>query len=184
MTIAVAALEKTAQSDFWGSHGDFWVSTFIGVIGLGFTVWAVIAATGAKRAANRAARSVKMQSVAIELMDIAKELGSFDDQSILYPEAREFMREINFKLRRLIAPFQDYDELGDFVASIRENLTNTQKALSGVKPVPGAEEAAPVGTVYNAIEGYVAIIGDGVADLVGLMHTAPMNIGRSEAKTE
>jgi hypothetical protein len=184
MTICLSQIQPTAAKfDFWQYHGDFWASTLLGVIGLGLTIWAVVAAVGARTAANRAARIVRLQSVAIELMDIPKELDSFDDEQILFPAARVFLQKINFKLTRLIVPFQDYEDLGPLVTNIRETLSNAQTALNGVKPVPGAAPAPP-GTVYNAIEGDLAILGGYVAHLLGLMHARSMYIAEPEGGTE
>src|ERR1700730_6528303 len=66
-------IRRTLQMSFW-HHGDFWISTGIGIAGLGFTIWAVLEAKGAKRAAIEAGRTVKMQTVAIELMEISQKL--------------------------------------------------------------------------------------------------------------
>lgn len=160
---------------FWQYHGDFWVGTILSVISLGLTVWAALAATGAKRAANKAARTVNLQAVAIELMDIAKVLASFDDPDITFPAARDFLQGINFKLRRLITPFREYHDLGPFVNSIRDTLDNALKALKGVRPAPGAAPA-PERTVYNAIEADVSTLNTLVAELLGLMQKRSMNI--------
>src|SRR6266566_5145519 len=102
-------IQKIFQVPFW-HHGDFWISTGIGIVGLGFTMWAVLAATAAKRAAVAAGRTVKMQTVAIELMEICQKLDSLDP-AILFPDARDFLNGVNTKLRRLIAPFENYDDL-------------------------------------------------------------------------
>jgi hypothetical protein len=167
---------------FWSYHGDFWIGTALGIIGLGLTIWAVFAATGAKEAAINAGRTVKMQTVALELMGLAHELDSLDPE-ILFPAARDFLNRVNFKLRRLIAPFQDEAELALFVASIRDSLTAAKTALSGVRPAAGAAPA-PVGTVYNAIEADLATISGSVADLLGLMQTISMNIIPPEDDTQ
>src|SRR5437867_4141347 len=137
MTDRLAEIQQTLQSPFWQNHGDFWIGTLIGVIGLGFTIWAVWAATGAREAALKAGRTVKMQTVAFELMGLAHELDTLDPE-ILFPPARDFLNRVNFKLRRLIAPFQDEAELGPFVTSIRDSLMAAKTALNGVRPAPGA----------------------------------------------
>jgi hypothetical protein len=162
-----------ASSNFW-QHPDFIISTAIGLAGLGFTIWAVVAANAAKKAAVAAGRTVKMQTVAIELMEISQRLDTLNF-AIEFPEARDFLNAVNRKLRRLIAPFQDYSEFQSSVANIRESLTNAKTSLNGVRQQPGAPAASP-GVVYNAIEADLATISGYVADLLGQMETKSVNI--------
>jgi|GEM_PF-3375652 len=176
----VLQLQQILQVPFW-HHVDFWISTGIGIIGLGFTIWAVFAATGAKRAAVEAGRTVKIQTVAIELMEISQKLDSLDLE-IMFPDARDFLNGVSSKLRRLIAPFQNYQDLGPAVANIRESLSNAKTSLNAARPQPGAPPA-PVGSVYNAIEADLATISGFVADLLGLMETRAVNIPQ-EAQQE
>lgn len=166
-----------SSTPFW-QHPDFVISTAIGIIGLGFTVWAVLEARAAKKAAIEAGRTVKMHTVAIELMEISQRLDSLDF-TIDFPDARDFLNAVNRKLRRLIAPFQNYPEFEESVASIRESLTNAKASLNGVRQQPGAPAANP-GVVYNAIEADLATISGYVADLLGHMETKSVNIPQPE----
>jgi hypothetical protein len=67
-----------------------WSNAGVGVVGLGFTLWAVRQATGAKQAAQRAEQSVRRHNAEVDfasLARMAKELHGFVEGGMM-PEAR------------------------------------------------------------------------------------------------
>ncbi len=69
------AILDTVQSI---SHFDFWTATIIGLIGVFFSILAYREASKAKRAANAAGRTVKIQTVTIDLNELAQKLAKLD----------------------------------------------------------------------------------------------------------
>jgi hypothetical protein len=165
-----------AMIPFW-KDWPFWISSVIGIAGLVFSFLAFREAKQAKRAATEAGRTVKIQTVAIELTEILQGLDSLDP-AILYNEARDFISTLSRRLRRLVSPFQNDPDLATTVTSIRETLTNVKAALNSVRPTAGAAQPLPPNAVYNAVESDLVTINGFVADLLGLLEaksfTAPV----------
>ncbi|MGD0631984.1 MAG: hypothetical protein ABR987_21850 [Terracidiphilus sp.] len=99
-----------------------WSNAGIGVVGLGFTLWAVAQATGAKSAAREARQAVYQRNAAdalVEIVLIAEQLNA----SVLYEhwvEASMQMRELAFRIPR------DREEFARFLASDGDKLRSVE----------------------------------------------------------
>jgi hypothetical protein len=156
---------------------EFWVSTVIGLVGGGFSVLGFMAARraageaqSARVAAQHAASAVKVQTVVVELQEIAYKIARLD-QTITYTAARDLLQAL--KLRRLIAPFAEKPALKKTSGDLLAALTQAKAALAGVAPQPGSETVGPSSpTVYFAIEGAFSDVSGLIGELIGIHETA------------
>jgi len=181
------------QEPFW-RHWDFWISLVLGLAGLGVGIaalkYAIQAfeeaklakeeAGRAKEAATEAGKTVKVQTVAIELGEISQKLGRLQPET-RFSEARDLLNEVSWRLRRAISPFAEDAALKSTIAAVRQALDGAQNSLKGVRPT-SAESEAP-GVVYNGIESDFALIGNLVADLLGLFEKQTFDPGAGNVKS-
>ena len=190
-------LEQVLQilnKPFW-SHADFWISTAIGVIG------AIIAyraytqaekateeaekakqeAERAKQAATGAGKTVKLQTVCIELSEIAEALNGVRP-GIKFKEAKGLFNDTSGHLLRMMAPFVDQPDLRDAIAAVRSAIQDGHASLRQVAPTdPTNEDEAP-NAVYNAVEDKFATIKFAVSELTGLMEAETYEFGRRDGE--
>jgi hypothetical protein len=168
------------QTEFW-RHWDFWISQIFAVIGIvvsGFGLKYAIrafteaqlaknAAEQAKIAATTAGRTVKLQSVMIELGEVPRKLEQLGPE-ILFEDARNLLNEVSWRIIRATTPFMDDAPLKSKIGAIRAALEEAESALNGVKP-SGPQDAteAPRAT-YNALESSFSAIGNVIHELQGL----------------
>ncbi|MFZ0333039.1 MAG: hypothetical protein WA613_00730 [Candidatus Acidiferrales bacterium] len=169
------------QKPFW-HRIDFWISTVLGSGGLIFSILAYREATEAKRAAIAAGRTVKIQTVAIELTEVSLKLDRIEPK-IRFSEARDLLAEISRRLHRATSPFVDDPKLSNSVSATLAALAAAQTALKAVRPTdPAKEDEAPFAT-YNAIEDNFATINNCVGDLVGLLEKESSHFGEEDAES-
>jgi hypothetical protein len=155
---------------------DFWINFILGIAGVVFAVLAFIEARAAKEAAKHAGRSVKIQTVALELMETLIKLDRLEPD-IKYKEARDLLTETGRKITRSVAPFAMDEGLKDSIGALRLRIEEANTALNDVRPTtPLAEQDAPQ-AVYNAIEAHFSRINSSVAHLVGLLEMQTSNFG-------
>jgi hypothetical protein len=144
----------------------FWIGTVIGVLGLVFSLLAFFEARAAKRAARDAGRIVKIQTITIELTEIAQRLDKLDFD-LEFTAARDLLNEVNRRIRRLIAPFQRIDKYAAPCLSLKTALDVSKDALEGVRPSTSEGDLAP-NSVYYGMQGHFATISGLVAEILGL----------------
>ena len=169
----LSSLLQNVRSPFWG-RWDFWIFVVLGIAGLVFSVKAFLEARQAKTAARDAGRTVKIQTVTLELSDISPKLERLEP-SVKFSDARNLLNEISRKLRRISAPFAKEPFLRDKILELNTALDKAKESLNKVRPNPGEEELA--GATYNAIEADFATISNFVADLSGLFEKETINFG-------
>lgn len=169
----IKALHDAVLIPYW-SRPDFWFGVFFGIAGLVvggagvyFSIKAFREAREAKAAATEAGRTVKIQTVAIELTEISQRLDKLR-RDIQFADARDLLTELSRKLRRLISPFQSDPEFTEIINTLRESLSSAKESLNGVRPANPTDPEVPH-AVYFAIEGDFATINGYVADLLGLL---------------
>jgi hypothetical protein len=137
------------QEPFW-RHAEFWIFLLLSLIGLGIStaglVYSILAfkeaglakleAEQAKQAATEAGKTVKAQTVAIELGEISQKLERLQPD-IRFSEARELLNEVSRKIRRAISPFAEDLALKSTIGALRQALDGAQSSLKGVRPNPG-----------------------------------------------
>src|SRR4029077_4374022 len=111
-------IQNAINAPFW-SHAEFWIASAIGIAGLVFSILAFREARQAKRAATEAGKTVKVQTVAIELTEISQGLDRLN-QKIGFSEARDYINGLNRRLRRLIAPFERDDDLANTISLLKD----------------------------------------------------------------
>lgn len=184
----VNSVLRVVQQPFY-NHPDFWIGLIlsmaaiaIGVFGLYYAYMAFKEAGEAKKAANAAGKTVKIQTVTIELTEILQKLGNLQP-NIEFSDAWNLLTEIQRRLRRTVSPFQKDADLGDTIAALKEALSAASKALASVRPSdPAKEEMAPL-AVYNAIQDNFAAITNIVADLLGLFEKKSINFGDDDGNS-
>ena len=169
------------QRPFW-QHADFWIATAIGTAGLIFSILAFVEARRAKRAATAAGRTVKLQTVTIELTEIAQKLDKMQPE-IRFNEARDLLAEVSRRLRRATSPFAKDSELSTAIAVTREALQAAQASLKAVRPTDPSKEVEAPRAVYYAIEDNFATINNSVADLLGLFEKETIDFGDDDAES-
>jgi hypothetical protein len=182
------------QEPFW-RHGDFWVYIVLTLVGLGVgiagLVYAVrafkeaqlakIAAENAKHAATEAGRTVRVQTVAIELGEVSQKLERLRPK-ILFVDARDLLNEISKRIRRNVSPFAEDPALKTTIAAVRQALDAAQKSLNDVRPATPENESDAPNAVFNGIEADFALIGNLVADLLGLVEKQTFDSGVGHGK--
>jgi len=130
----------------------------------------------AKKAATEAGQTVKIQTVAIELMEMLQKLDDLYPE-ILFSEARDLLNEIDRRLRRATSPFQKDDDLAETITTLRTALETARNSLNSVRPEDPSKEKNAPSAVYYAIQNDFAQINNTVADLLGLCEKKTMHFG-------
>lgn len=159
-------LLDAATSPFYLSL-SFWIGTLLGVAGLYFSIAAYREAKAAKIAASEAGKTVKIQTITIELSEIAQRLDKLDFE-LSFSDARDLLNEISRRLRRLIAPFQSNSDLSGPCESLKQALDAAKKALEEVRPNEGEIVASAPNAVYFATQSHFSNISSLVAEIMGL----------------
>lgn len=168
---ALQLILKIVQAGFW-THPSFWIET----IGLIFAAAAFWEARQAKVAATHAGRTVKIQTVALELTEASLKLDKLEPE-IKFSAARDLLSETSRRITRAISPFSNEPQLKASIEALREAIEKASAALNSVRPtIPNAEEQAPH-AVYYAIESHFSKINNNVAHLVGLLEKQTSNFG-------
>lgn len=160
----------------WLENLNVWSGFLLGVAGVVFSILAFNEARKAKAAATEAGRTVKIQTITIELTEISQRLDILE-MEIDFSSARDLLNEVGRKLRRLISPFQADPEFTDTITSLKDALSSAKEALSGVRPARETEASQPNYAVYYAIEGEFSTINGLVADLLGLFEKRTIDRG-------
>jgi hypothetical protein len=176
-------------------HPPFWrdfaylVAQVISIGGLVFSILAYREAgkafreaKSAKEAARAAGRTVKIQTVTIELTEVSQMLDRIEP-GMLFSEARDLLAEIQRRLRRLVTPFASNTQLQSAIESTLQALDTAHKSLKAVRPAdPGKEKEAP-DAVYYAIEDDFAAINNSVAGLLGLFEKMTLDFGDDDGES-
>lgn len=166
VTNAIQPVLELLRVEYW-QKVDFWIFLLLGAAGLLFSILAFLEARQAKRAATAAGEIVKIQSVVIDLTELGQKINRLAP-NIKFNDARDLLTETSSKLRRLVSPFQDDEELKSTIAKLLEALDAAQKALNSVRPVDAnAEVSAPQAVFYGIQENFSGI-SNLVAQLLGL----------------
>jgi hypothetical protein len=144
----------------------FWIGNVIGLLGLWFSIKAFVEAKQAKLAAKDAGRIVKIQTITIELTEIAQRLDKLDFD-LEFTVARDLLNEVNRRLRRLIAPFQANEKYAESCLALKTSLEEAKRALHESRPSESESDRAP-NAVYFGMQGHFASISAGVAEIMGL----------------
>jgi hypothetical protein len=158
-----------APENIYYRQPDFWISNFIGIAGLVFAALAFWEAKKAKRAALAAGKTVKIQTIVIELTEIAQQIESID-QELDFPFARDLLSQSSRRLRRQLAPIQNEDDVELPVTELFQLLEAAKKALHAVRPDNAltAQELEPQ-SVFYAMEGHFDALSSKLAELTGLL---------------
>jgi hypothetical protein len=183
----LAHVRELLEIPFW-EHGDFWISS---VIGLGGAFIAFLAyrqaeqakeeATKAKQAATEAGRTVKLQTMSIELTEVAQKLVAVVP-GIRFNSAKDLFNETSRRSRRVMAPFADHAHLHDAIEAVRTALQAAQASLKQVRPADPTKESETPDAVYYGIEDNFATINNCVADLLGLVEKETTDFGEDDDK--
>lgn len=153
----------------------FWIGIAIGLTGIYFSVKAFQEAREAKQAAFEAGKTVKIQTITIELTEIAQRLDKLD-YSLKFSEARDLLNEVNRRLRRLIAPFQSTPDMQESCSALKIALENAKAALDDVRPNVESISDLPTNLVYFATQGHFATISGLVAEILGLFEKRTIEV--------
>jgi hypothetical protein len=180
----VSQITQLLQEHFW-RRWEFWIpfaELAVAAVGLLFAILAFREARLAKQAATAAGRTVRIQSVAIELTEISQRLERIQPD-IKFSDARDLLAEISRRLLRATAPFVEDRALSTAVAATRDSLQVAHTSLTKVRPTdPTKEEEAPR-AVYYAIEDNFATISNCVAHLIGLFERETFDSGDRDARS-
>jgi len=164
---------KETHPAFWQT-AEFWISSILGIIGVYYSVLAFKEAARAKEAAAAAGRSVKIQTVTIELTEILQRLDKLDAE-ITFPEARDLLSEVSRRLRRLIGPFSNQSAIKDHYTQLKDELKQSKEALDTVRPTTSDAALEAPNAVYYALQGHFASISEFVAEISGVLENQKIN---------
>lgn len=147
---------------FWRDWA-FWIGTGLGVLGVMLSGFAFVEARQAKIAARQAGRVVKLQTIVVELTEVALRLERFDDHAD-FRSARNLLTETTRRVRRLIAPFQDSEAYRASCDELKGTMARAKEELAKLRP-GGPDEAA--NTVYFALQEIFTDLGAQIAEIIG-----------------
>lgn len=167
-------VEMVSSSKPFYIQTEFWISTILSIAGVLFSIMAYREARAAKKAAFEAGKTVKIQTITIELTEIAQRLDKLDFE-LSFSESRDLLNEISRRLRRLIAPFQDNTDLANSCKNLKTALDDAKQALEEVRP-QDAEDELPPNTIYFATQGHFSNISSLVAEIMGLFEKRTIEV--------
>lgn len=170
------AMMAEALSEPFYIRPEFWIGSIIGIISIFFSVKAFLEARGAKKAASEAGITVKIQTITIELSEIAQRLDKLDF-GLSFSEARDLLNEVSRRLRRLIAPFQANEDMVELCKSLKLALDDAKLALEKVRPLHETNLDVPANTIYFATQGHFSNISSLVAEIMGLFEKRTIEVG-------
>jgi hypothetical protein len=182
---ALNQLMQLAERPLW-YRPDFWVGVVSVLVSAGGLIYSIRAfreaekakqeAQEARKAATAAGRTVRLQTVAIELSEIIQKLERLQ-QDIRFSEAQELLNEVSRRVRRFVSPFADDVKLSEPIAVCLSALDSAQKSLNAVRPTDPTKAIDVPGVVYWAIQGDFAQINNLVAALLGLFEKESFHFG-------
>ena len=182
----LSALADSVQKSCW-LKGDFLISLVLGVmgvtvsgIGVYFSVKAFKEARAAKHAATEAGKTVKIQTITIDLTEILQKLDKLQID-ISFEQARDLLTEITRRLQRITSPFETDQTLSDKIAVLQTALSKAKDSLKSVRPSDPSKEEVPR-AVYYGVESDFAAIATAVAGLLGLFEKQTINFGVDHAE--
>lgn len=158
-------------------QSEFWITTILGIASVVFSIKAFTEAKRAKSAAFEAGKTVKIQTITIELTEIAQRLDKLDFE-LSFSEARDLLNEVSRRLRRLIAPFQETDDLSEACMNLKTALDEAKESLEEVRP-QDPEEEVPPNTIYFATQGHLSNISSLVAEIMGLFEKRTIEVNEA-----
>jgi len=154
------------NTPFW-ERFDFWLFLLLSIASLIASIQAFREAKAARKAANNAGQTVKIQTITIELSEIIQKLDKLE-LKIEFSQARDFYSEVNRRIKRLTAPFKGDDEYKEVISEIAETLEELKASLAEVRPIENGEGQSPVeNSVYFAVEKHFSELGGQLAELMG-----------------
>jgi hypothetical protein len=162
--------------------GGFWISLLIGGAGLVFAILAWIEAKKAKKAATAAGRTVKLQTVAIELSEISQRLDRVQP-GIRFNEARDLLSDTSRRVHRATAPFAKEANLSESIVAAVQAVQAAQNSLKSVRPAEPSKETEAPDAVYYGIEADCSAVSSCVADLIGLLEKQAFDFGDTNGES-
>lgn len=156
---------QALDTPFW-KEIDFWIFLGLAIVSLAASIKAFLEARAAKEAAKEAGTTVKIQTITIELNEIILKLDKLDID-IEFSFARDYLNEINRRVRRLTSPFAEDAEYKSKIETIYSSLTDCKSSLDSVRPIENGEEVVD-NAVYHAVESHFADLSGELAELMGL----------------
>lgn len=170
----IAKLASQLQEPFYQSM-SFWISTVLALIGMGLSYLAFIEAKAAKKAASDAGKTVKIQTITIELTEISQRLDKLDF-NLTFSEARDLLNEVSRRLHRLISPFQTMEGMPDVWPKLKNALDEAKGALEEVHPKTASIQDIPQNAVYFATQGHFSKVSCLVAEIMGLFEKRTIEV--------
>lgn len=155
---------------------DFWIGFVVGLIGIFFSGKAFLEARSAKQAASEMAKTIKIQTITIELTEIAQRLDKLDF-TLSFVEARDLLSEVSRKLRRLIAPFQGNGDVKMQCDNLKLSLDLARDELNQLRPQNGDLDEISANSIYFGMQGHFSNISNHVAEIMGLFEKRNIDQG-------
>jgi hypothetical protein len=178
---SIHSIQCTLGIPYW-KHADFWILLVVGIASVVVAFMAYFEAGRAKKAATAAGKTVKIQTVMIELTEISQKLERLQPD-IRFNEVRNLLSEISRRIIRYVSPFQKDPQLAEKIDILKAALSSAKESLNKVRPSDPMKEAETQFAVYYGIEGDFAAINMGVADLLGLLEKETINFGDKNANS-
>ena len=176
---AIDEILRRIPPPFFRDYG-FWASLAVTIAGLIFSVLAWIEAKKAKAAATAAGRTVKLQTVAIELSEIGQRLDRVQP-GIRFNEARDLITEMSRRVHRATAAFSKEPKLAEAIVVLMQAVDAVQKSLKSVRPTEIGKEAEAPDAVYYGIEADCSTVSNSIADVIGLFEKQAFDFGEKNA---
>ena len=142
------------------------VGIVISAFGVWFSLRAFREAREAKLAAREAGRTVKRQTIVVDLAEVTQRLDQIE-RDIDFLTARQRLNDASRRVHRLLAAYRDRQDYAQACSELFEALTRARQSLETVYPpkLEGRPEGTPV---YFAVESGFASVSDRIATIIGL----------------
>lgn len=156
---------------FWQTI-DFWVFLILSFVGVALSGYgahqanqAKIEATKARIEATNAGKVVRVQTVAVELLELSQLVEERLDKTIDFKRARDLFSLVNRKLQRHLAQIGPDSISAAKMESLNKDLENLKTALDSVRPSSSSEEIP--GTTYWSVEAHFLVILGTINSIIG-----------------
>ena len=150
--------------------------------GLHYSMRAFDEAKEAKAAAKAAGRTIKLQTIVIELTEISQKIDRVNPD-IRFDEARDLLSDMSFRLVRATSVFEEEPALSKAIRALRQALDAAHAALKSVRPTDPSKESEVPNAVYYAVEDDFAAVKNCIAELLGLLERQTFDFGEHNANS-
>lgn len=153
----------------------FYISNFIGIVSIVFSIKSFIEAKKAKEAANKAAQSVKRQSMVIEVLEISRICVL--EPNMNYVEASNNFNQVTSRVKYVSGFYNDdsSQDLRKILTDIESSLEKIRTTLNDNNPFLMPQQTNIPNQIYYSIEPLFSTVVGNLGVLKGILEKKLIN---------